>query len=243
MRASLALALLALLALPAVSASTVDVAFSDTFGLASLHADGTLDGAEASQVRGYMDLAGDRNGTVTEDEAQSFVHAYKSVIGKQVGAMLTGGNFTLDGAQTQPEIGSLAMQGAAGPVHGGGPVAFQLNMTLLFQAVGNATHTLRMVGHTTPGGAMRMTLALPAGWHVANATGVEGVATGAEARSAAFDMPTHGEAMAFTFARDPVKTSPAYGAIPALAAIATALLALRGRNGGRPSRHRALPAR
>ena len=227
------LAAATLLAAPWAAASTVGISFSDDFGQAPLHAEGELRGSEADAVRYYMDNTGNanRDGTVSEEEATRFVLNAKHLIGSFVAAMLTGENLTLDGGEADSEIGNVAFQGAAGPVRGGDPITFQLDMTFLFQAQAGLSHELRIVGRATPGGTLSATITLPAGWSVTSVDGLPDATTGTGIGSVQFDMPTDGTALTFHFTK--THTSPAFGAIAALGATAIALAVAHSRRGRR----------
>ncbi|MFO1533267.1 MAG: hypothetical protein ABR562_06170, partial [Thermoplasmatota archaeon] len=153
--------LLVLLALPAAAATTADMTFTPSFGQAAVHADGELRDGEASTLRSYIDLAGNRDGNVTEAEAQSFMRSFQGTIGSQVGEIITKANVTLDARPpTSSELGGIEVRDAAGPVSGGGPVAFTFDMTLLFNATAAGQHTVRLAGRPTWGGGRRNHLSL-----------------------------------------------------------------------------------
>lgn len=217
-------ALLLVLALPAATASTVELRFAPSFGTAALHAEGELVGAEAAQVRSAIDqFGGNRDGNVSADEVARFMMSGKGILGARIAAMLAAVNFTLDGVPASTEIGGVDLEGTAGPVQGGPPIAFSLNMTFLFPVEGNETHTLRLVGRPTAGGTTHTTIVLPPGWTVAEAQGV--VAEGTSTGTVRFDVPIQGEQVALRFAL--AKSAPSFGFLAGLGALGLALVSVR----------------
>jgi hypothetical protein len=209
-----------LLLVPAASASTLTLSFSPTFGVATMEAEGVLDGDDARLVRGYMDA--NRDGTVTAQEATQFLAFARGLIGAQVARMLGGGNLTLDGeAAVGSELGNVTFDDAAGAVQGGPPMPFRLDMRFLFAPEEAKTHTLRLVGNPTPGGALEMRIHAPSGWRVASVTG----ATALVGSMATFVMPTGGEEVLVAF--EPTKKANAPGFALAAVSVGAAAVTLR----------------
>jgi len=229
--------LLLALAIPVATASTATLAFGDGFRTAALHAEAQVDGPESEILRRQMDLAGDRNGNVSADEARNFLSDAQGFLGGLVARSITGGNLTLDGAPpTTTTVQALVATGAEGSVDSQAPIAVELNLTMLFPAQDAPTHTLAAVGHPTPGGDLTLTLAAPAGWRVQAGAGMPNVTVtpSADGTSLAFVMPTEGQPLVFTFTPTTTKGGPGLGVPVVLAMVlaAAGLVATRRRRVG-----------
>lgn len=225
------LAALAVCTVPVAHAATAHLEFTPSFATATLDAQGQLEGNDAAALRRLIERSGTQDGTVTQEEADRFVSSFKGLIGQMVAQVLTGGNVSFDGnGLVGSEMGTLSIEGAAGPVESGPPIRFDLAMTFLFQPAEADTHTMRLTGHATPGGELEMTIAVPEGWHIESVDGLgAGHATGKEVRSVTFTMPQDGE-FTVVFATD-AKGTPVPFWVPVLGVLAALLVTVRQSRG------------
>ena len=214
----------ALAAVPAAAASDVEVTFEADFTQVRTAAAGNLTASESGSLRFLIDF--DRNGQVTEAEAERAVTDFRSSIQGYVGKAMS--NMTLDGkAPASSQMTHLAFHGAPGPVRGGPPIGFEVNMTFVFATTPQPTHTWRVVGTPAPGGTMHVRLHAPPGWHAA-APGFAPAQVEADGALVLFDMPTDKTPVEVELAR--ARPASAFGLVHALAALGLAgAFALRRR--------------
>jgi hypothetical protein len=216
--------LVALVCAPAAAASDVEVTFAADFTQVRTAASGNLTAGESGSLRALIDF--DRNGQVSEAEVARATTDFRSTIQGYVGKAMS--NMTLDGkAPATSQMTHLAFHGAPGPVRGGAPIGFEVNMTFAFATAPGSTHTWRVVGTPAPGGTMHVRLHAPEGWHAA-APAFPSAQVEAGGATLLFDMPTDKTPVEVELAT--ARPASAFGLVHALAALGLAgAFALRRR--------------
>ncbi|MFO1533268.1 MAG: hypothetical protein ABR562_06175 [Thermoplasmatota archaeon] len=220
------LATLALLGL-AAAAATGDLVLTSGFTGATLHMEGSRQGAAAAGIRAAIDnrsAGGDGDGLVSHGEMVHFVVTYRFVFEATVEAAVMGGNLTVDGkAPTHVEVSNVTLAGAEGTVTSDRPVTTILDATLAFAAGGGTRHTLASRADQEAGAA-QMTVHAPPGYLIESATGLPRDASYDEAHTAVTYRTGGTDDRTLVFTPIPTETTKAApGGLLAAAACAIAL--------------------
>lgn len=221
-----AAALLLVLAVPLASAADTAVLTFDTEASARLVVDDLRSMAESVFLRRSADAFGDRDGVVSEAEAQQGTAIARPTVEREVKRQVEGGNLTLDGkVPVTAELKAFSLTNMTGPVDRPDPVVAHAEVALLFEVeAGSAEHTLFSRVRPTSG-QYNVTVWAPPGY-VAQGAGA------AEGRSAQFVAEPGSAGQTVLFQLPPQQTeghsSPAGGVGLALWAVGGAL-ALRRR--------------
>ncbi len=228
-------ALLAILLLPAAQAADSGSLTFTTFASAHYQVQTTTDGDEAATARRDFDTAGTRDGTVTQADVEAFRVMFKDAFAKTVHDPRATENLKVDGTgPTHIALEQIEYFGAEGPVSSTAAINVTLRVTLTFQPLGNATHTLVMQTEARPNRTFAMSVTAPKGSVITSASGLAATGTTSSDKTSVAFMASSPTPQGSTLTFDgsgvpdaPKASTPMPGAV--LTAVLVAALALVAR--------------
>ncbi|MEA3189850.1 MAG: hypothetical protein QOD77_432 [Thermoplasmata archaeon] len=217
------LALLLVLAVPLAAATDTAVLTFESVPVAKLVVDDARSEAESTFLRRSADALGDRDGMVSQEEADQAATIARPTVEREMDKQVRGGNLTLDGQlPATAALKVFTLSNMTGPVERPDPVVAHAEVSILFGVNAGANHTL--FSRVRPAtGQYNTTIWLPPGYET-----VDG------ARSLQFNVTGESEGATIPFRLPPVVShddeghaAPAGGLGLGLWAVALALAGRR----------------